>query len=123
MNGFGTPRHIGTLLLTKYLFPFEAASLLLLIAAVGAVVLARRRRGLEGGEEAPLRIRTTEPGWAGTMAEGAGVRSTAYEELLTPTIEAEGSSPNRNRPAPAAGDGRAKGTRLVAIGWYLVVSS
>ena len=91
--GFGTPRHIGTLLLTKYLFPFEAASLLLLIAAVGAVVLARRRRGLEGGEEAPLRIRTTEPGWAGTMAEGAGVRPTAYEELLTPTIEAEGEQP------------------------------
>src|SRR5690349_7940342 len=28
--GFGTPRHIGTLFLTKYLFPFEVASLLLL---------------------------------------------------------------------------------------------
>src|ERR1700716_2694357 len=45
--GFGTPRHIGTLLLTKYLFAFEVASLLLLVAAIGAVVLARRRRGLE----------------------------------------------------------------------------
>ena len=29
------------------LLPFEAASFLLLVAAVGAVVLARRRRGLE----------------------------------------------------------------------------
>jgi NADH-quinone oxidoreductase subunit J len=95
--GFGTPAHIGTLLLTKYLFPFEAASLLLLAAAVGAVVLARRRRGLEGGDEAPLRIRQTEPGWAGTMAEAAGVRSTAYDELLTPTIDAEGEQP---KPEP-----------------------
>ncbi|MCW2968194.1 MAG: NADH-quinone oxidoreductase subunit [Solirubrobacteraceae bacterium] len=43
--GFGTPAGIGKLLLTKFLFPFEAASFLLLIAAVGAVVLARRRGG------------------------------------------------------------------------------
>ena len=43
--GFGGPKQIGELLLTKFLFPFEAASFLLLIAAVGAVVLARRRGG------------------------------------------------------------------------------
>src|ERR1700743_1849253 len=48
--GFGTPRHIGTLFLTTYLFPFEIASLLLLVAAIGAVVLARRRRRLEPDE-------------------------------------------------------------------------
>jgi NADH-quinone oxidoreductase subunit J len=45
--GFGSPEEIGRLLLTKFLFPFEMASFLLLIAAVGAVVLARKRRGLE----------------------------------------------------------------------------
>jgi NADH-quinone oxidoreductase subunit J len=45
--GFGSPAKIGELLLTKFLVAFEAASFLLLIAAVGAVVLARRRRGLE----------------------------------------------------------------------------
>jgi NADH:ubiquinone oxidoreductase subunit 6 (subunit J) len=88
--GFGTPAHIGRLLLTTYLFPFEAASILLLIAAIGAVVLARRRRGLEGGEEQPLRIRQTEPDYAGTMAEGAGVRPTAYDELLHPGAEGPG---------------------------------
>src|SRR4051812_26879764 len=49
--GFGTPGAIGELLLTRFLFPFEAASFLLLMAAVGAVVLARRRGGLEGTEE------------------------------------------------------------------------
>jgi NADH-quinone oxidoreductase subunit J len=45
--GFGSPGEIGALLLQKFLVPFEAASYLLLVAAVGAVVLARRRRGLE----------------------------------------------------------------------------
>ena len=46
-GGFGEPASIGELLLTDYLVAFEAASYLLLVAAVGAVVLARRRRGLE----------------------------------------------------------------------------
>ena len=41
--GFGTPKAIGTLLLTKFLAPFEIASYLLLVAAVGAVTLARHR--------------------------------------------------------------------------------
>jgi NADH-quinone oxidoreductase subunit J len=49
--GFGSPGQIGTLLLDKFLVTFEAASYLLLVAAVGAVVLARRRRGLEPPEE------------------------------------------------------------------------
>ena len=49
--GFGSPAEIGGLLLDKFLVAFEAASYLLLIAAVGAVVLARRRRGLEDAEE------------------------------------------------------------------------
>ena len=46
---FGTPAYIGKLLLTRFLLAFEVASFLLLIAAVGGVVLARRRGGL--GEE------------------------------------------------------------------------
>jgi NADH-quinone oxidoreductase subunit J len=45
--GFGTPAEIGTLFLTKFLIAFEIASLLLLVAAVGAVILARRRSGLD----------------------------------------------------------------------------
>ncbi len=53
---FGSPGEIGELLLTRWLVAFEAASFLLLVAAVGAVVLARRRRGLEpeeGGQSGP----------------------------------------------------------------------
>jgi NADH-quinone oxidoreductase subunit J len=51
--GFGSPGQIGALFLERFLLPFEAASYLLLVAAVGAVVLARRRRGLEEPEPEP----------------------------------------------------------------------
>jgi len=36
-------RALGKLLFTEYLFPFEVASLILLIAVVGAMVLAKRK--------------------------------------------------------------------------------
>jgi NADH-quinone oxidoreductase subunit J len=89
--GFGTPRHIGTLFLTKYLFPFEVASLLLLVAAIGAVVLARRRGGLESTEEElSIRVRAPLPAYMGSMAEAAGTRvaDTAAPE---PEVEHVGS--------------------------------
>jgi len=44
-----TVNTIGELLLTRWLLPFEVASILLLAALVGAAMLARRSRG---GEEA-----------------------------------------------------------------------
>jgi NADH:ubiquinone oxidoreductase subunit 6 (subunit J) len=73
--GFGTPEQIGRLFLTTYLFPFEVASLLLMVAAIGAVVLARRRRGLEPpDEQLEHRYHPDRPLYTGTMAEGAGVR-------------------------------------------------
>jgi NADH-quinone oxidoreductase subunit J len=40
-------REIGRSLFTTYAFPFEVTSILILVAMVGAVVLARR----EGGEK------------------------------------------------------------------------
>jgi NADH-quinone oxidoreductase subunit J len=52
--GFGSPEAIGELLLRKFLIPFEAASFLLLLAAVCAVLLARRRRGLEDPDTATV---------------------------------------------------------------------
>jgi NADH-quinone oxidoreductase subunit J len=42
--GFGSPGEVGRLMLERFLIAFEAASLLLLLAAVGAVVLAGRHR-------------------------------------------------------------------------------
>jgi NADH-quinone oxidoreductase subunit J len=71
---FGTPAFVGRLLLTRFLLAFEIASFLLLVAAVGAVVLARRRRGLEGeDEDAPMSAaERRRPALTGTMAEGVG---------------------------------------------------
>ncbi len=80
-HAYGTPAFIGKLLLTRFLLAFEVASFLLLIAAVGAVVLARRRGGL--GEDDPERDRITPMDLlrsggevhVGTMAEGVGRRT------------------------------------------------
>jgi NADH:ubiquinone oxidoreductase subunit 6 (subunit J) len=90
--GFGTPKQIGTLFLTKYLFPFELASILLLVAAIGAVVLARRRRGLEPDEQVAFRIEAPRPAYTGTMAEAAGVRPRGGDEPLTPEVEPIGTT-------------------------------
>jgi NADH-quinone oxidoreductase subunit J len=49
---FGSPAAIGDLLLERFLIAFEAASILLLIAAVGAVVLAGKRAA-PSEQEAP----------------------------------------------------------------------
>jgi len=45
--GFGDPAAIGYLLLERFLVPFEASSMLLMLAAVGAIVLASRNREKE----------------------------------------------------------------------------
>jgi NADH-quinone oxidoreductase subunit J len=73
--GFGTPQHIGRLFLTSYLLAFELASLLLLVSAIGAIVLARRRRGLEDDDGELARVLAKpRPAYTGTIAEGVGVR-------------------------------------------------
>lgn len=80
-TGFGTPAHIGRLFLVDYLFPFEVASLLLLVAAVGAVVLARRHHGaLELSPEMQALATEARPEFTGTNAEGAGIRR-VYRQL------------------------------------------
>ncbi len=75
-QAFGTPAYIGKLLLTRFLLAFEVASFLLLIAAVGAVVLARRRGGLgeEDEQERLTPLDLLRPQETGTMAEGVGRR-------------------------------------------------
>lgn len=41
-EGFGTTLTVGRLLFTEFLFPFEVTSVILLVAIVGAMVLAKR---------------------------------------------------------------------------------
>ncbi len=91
---FGTPRDIGRLFLTAYLLPFELASLLLMVAAVGAVVLARRRRGLEAEEDEYEHgiVAEHRPVYTGTQAETTGVRRHA-------ALEAEAEAEAEAAPA------------------------
>ena len=46
-NGAGNVKELGTAVFTTYLFAFEATAALLVIAVVGAVLLARRERRLD----------------------------------------------------------------------------
>ncbi len=48
--GFGSVENVAELLFTKYLYPFELTSILLLAAIVGAVVLSKR----DNSEENPV---------------------------------------------------------------------
>ena len=43
LQAFGSIREVGAVMYTQWLFPFEAVSLLLLVAMVGAVVVAKSR--------------------------------------------------------------------------------
>ncbi len=78
--GFGSPASIGELMLERFLVVFEAASMLLLVAAVGAIVLAAHRRtgasAWASGEAAGpadqnARASEPEPGGSGGGAEHA----------------------------------------------------
>ncbi len=81
-QGFGTAAEMGRLFLTRFLVAFEVASLLLLVAAVGAVILARRRGGLEDVREISV---------ADVMRGSGGTRIDAPKESM---LEA-GGPPNR----------------------------
>ena len=85
--GFGSPGEIGRLLLERFLLVFEAASFLLLVAAVGAVLLAQRRRGLEPVDELPERA------GAAPIPRGEGGPSSLGEDIPTaiPAGTAEGA--------------------------------
>jgi len=43
VNGFGTAASLGQELFTRFYYPFEAISLLLIVAMIGAVLLAKRK--------------------------------------------------------------------------------
>ncbi len=72
--GFGDPAAIGHLLLERFLVPFEASSILLMLAAVGAIVLAGRNSAHEGasGAGSPGTPREREPGDPAPEAHPAG---------------------------------------------------
>lgn len=101
-TGFGTPEHIGRLFLTKYLLAFEVASLLLLVAAIGAMVLARRRRGLEPDEAEPD-YHTPLPAWVGSMAEAGGLRFEDPAQVARRAAQPEPLDAGEPKTAPVGG--------------------
>src|SRR3954470_7204036 len=88
--GFGGASQIGQALLTKFLVAFEVASYLLLIAAVGAVVLARRRGGIHEEETRVSAMAFLRPPGVGTMAEA---------------VEGRTGTPTHRELGPPAGTG------------------
>ena len=102
--GFGSPGEVGRLLLEKFLIPFEAASFLLLVAAVGAIVLARRRRGLlDEAEDLPERAGRAPIG----DRDAGGQRGIDESDQPPPAGTAEGPGD----PTVERGDGRGEPSR------------
>ena len=50
MNEIGNVKAVSTMLFTKYLFPFEVASLILLVAMIGAIVIGRKEHVIDEEE-------------------------------------------------------------------------
>lgn len=71
---FGSANSVGRLLFTDYLFAFEAISLLLLAAVIGAVVVARSRREREKEAMAS--------GMAPEHMEAAGLSHHGHEQMV-----------------------------------------
>jgi NADH-quinone oxidoreductase subunit K len=101
--GFGGPEQIGQALLTRFLVAFEVASFLLLIAAVGAVVLARRRGGVHEEETRVSAMAFLRPPGVGTMAEA---------------VEGRTGTPEHRELGPPA-----ERVLAMSVEWFLVVSA
>jgi NADH-quinone oxidoreductase subunit J len=88
--GFGSPGGIGRILLERFLIAFEVASMLLLLAAVGAVVLAGRRQSEVGrGGGAPSERFAPEAPRGPTERDAVAGRA-ASEEAGAPTPQTPG---------------------------------
>ena len=82
--GFGDPAAIGNLLLERFLVPFEASSLLLLIAAVGAIVLANRKPSPRPGDGDGA----TSSGHSAPKARPEGVAPSPSSQTQSPSVGA-----------------------------------
>ena len=106
LSGSGTNvSKLGTAVFTTFLLPFEVTSALLVIAVVGAVVLARRpRRGLPPEIELP----ESEPDAAAPAATGpdaTGPDATARDATARDATARDATAPKATEPeAPTLGD-------------------
>jgi NADH-quinone oxidoreductase subunit J len=116
-EAFGTPAYIGKLLLTRFLLVFEVSSFLLLIAAVGAVVLARRRGGLDDPDrDRLLPLHLLRPRGTGTMAEGVGSLAFATAHDRPEEFQVQKTSQGTREPAAAGAPAAASPSPAGATG-------
>jgi len=104
---------LGRSVFTTYLFPFEITAALLVIAVVGAVVLARRPRAEAEAEAAAADAaapapRLDEPRPAGPDSEEAAALSPS-EAMARAVAETVGAARPESGPPPAGDDGPAPG--------------
>lgn len=80
-NAEGNVRGVGLLLFTDYVWPFEVTSALLVVAALGAMVLGKRRDDpAELSDAPPPALPEPSPEDVGVDADGAGTAATATRE-------------------------------------------
>jgi NADH-quinone oxidoreductase subunit J len=90
--GFGTPEQIGRVLFTDYVLPFEITGILLLVAMIGAILIAQkeraqRRRAIWGREAAEGRLSQ------GPKANGNGSGARIYEGDRPPAAPTDQTRP------------------------------
>lgn len=110
---FGSPEQIGELLLEDFLIAFEAASLLLLLAAVGAVVLAGKRPPTTPANPQEGEADAQPAADEGPVGAGPADTQVAGQETLTQTSSRQdrrtsdgpaptGPPPSSRKPAEGA---------------------
>jgi len=52
---FGSVKNVAESMFTDYLYPFELTGVLLLVAVIGAVVVAKKRQLMESGDTTAMR--------------------------------------------------------------------
>ena len=96
-GNFASPADIGMALFTQYSLPFELTSVLLVVAAVGAIVLTHRSRK-EQRLTSPSASSEASGGITGA-GQSAGERSSIPTPLSSPFQAGERSNPSSNSEA------------------------
>jgi NADH-quinone oxidoreductase subunit J len=93
---FSTPTQIGMALFTQYSLPFELTSVLLVVAAVGAIVLTHRSK-----KERRLMSPSSSQASAGAPSGGSGTGQSGGERSSIPTpLSSPFQGGERSNPAP-----------------------
>ncbi len=114
-------RALGRLIYTDYMFLFQAAGLILMVAMIGAIVLTHRDRGTTGGRTSPARTPARRP----TRWRSCRCRSGGRHHLPPPQAGAACWSPPTSRMSTGWAS-RARESidgATIGVGHYLAVAA